>query len=98
MGLDRESLKDLNPNVIFCQLDCFGGVRRGSRSEYLGYENNVQAATGIMLRFGGSSETPENHVPVGTLDVMGGLSAALGIAVALFQKVRVSVIPGHPFR
>ncbi|TIN32464.1 MAG: carnitine dehydratase [Mesorhizobium sp.] len=88
MGLDRESLKDLNPNVIFCQLDCFGGARRGSRSDYLGYENNVQAATGIMLRFGGSSETPEDHVPVGTLDVMGGLSAALGIAVALFQKIR----------
>lgn len=88
MGLDRESLKNINPDVIFCQLDCFGAVRRGPRSDYLGYENNVQAATGIMLRFGGSSETPENHVSVGTLDVMGGLSAALGIAVALFQKAR----------
>ncbi|WP_441261195.1 hypothetical protein AB7008_09180 [Bradyrhizobium sp. 521_C7_N1_3] len=24
-GLDRKSLETLNPNVIFCQVDCFGG-------------------------------------------------------------------------
>ncbi|NOJ44575.1 carnitine dehydratase [Bradyrhizobium sp. WSM 1791] len=94
MGLDLEGLKALNQDAIFCQLDCFGGVRRGPRSDYLGYENNVQAATGIMLRFGGSADTPEEHVPIGTIDVMGGFGAALGVAVALYQKVRT----GHAGR
>lgn len=88
MGLDLESLKALNQDAIFCQLDCFGGVRRGPRSDYLGYENHVQATTGIMLRSGGSAETPEEYAHVGTIDVMGGFGAALGVAVALYQKAR----------
>lgn len=85
-GLDAESLSALNPEAIFCQLDCFGGVRQGPRTNYLGYDDLVQAATGIMLRFGGSMQTPEEHAHVGTIDVMCGFGAALGIAAALFQK------------
>lgn len=88
MGLDLEGLKALNQEAIFCQLDCFGGIRRGPRSDYLGYENHVQATTGIMLRSGGSAETPEEYAHVGTLDVMGGFSAALGVAAALYQKAK----------
>ncbi|MGY4230107.1 crotonobetainyl-CoA:carnitine CoA-transferase CaiB-like acyl-CoA transferase [Bradyrhizobium sp. USDA 4503] len=94
MGLDLKGLKALNQDAIFCQLDCFGGVRRGPRSDYLGYENHVQAATGIMLRSGGSVETPEEYAHVGTIDVMGGLGAALGVALALYQKART----GHAGR
>ncbi|MBX5147543.1 CoA transferase [Rhizobium lentis] len=85
-GLDAEGLKKLNPDAIFCQLDCFGGVRKGPRTNYLGYDDLVQAATGIMLRFGGSMETPEEHAHVGTIDVMCGFGAALGVAAALYQK------------
>lgn len=94
MGLDLEGLKELNRDAIFCQLDCFGGVRHGPRSNYLGYENHVQAATGIMLRFGGFAETPEEYSHVGTLDMMGGSGAALGVAAALYQKART----GHAGR
>lgn len=60
MGLDAQSLKALNPRAIFCQLDCFGGVRTGPRTDYLGYDDLVQSATGIMLRFGGSMDTRRN--------------------------------------
>lgn len=88
MGLDLEGLKAINQDAIFCQLDCFGGVRRGPRSDYLGYDNLVQAATGIMLRFGGSAETPEDHAHDGTIDVMCAFGAALGVAAALYQKAR----------
>ncbi|MEI2301928.1 CoA transferase [Ensifer sp. MJa1] len=95
MGLDAESLKALNPQAIFCQLDCFGGVRTGPRTDYLGYDDLVQSATGIMLRFGGSMETPEEHAHVGTIDVMCGFGAALGIAAALYQKSRTGII-GRP--
>lgn len=95
MGLDAAALQVLNPEAIFCQLDCFGGVRTGPRTDYLGYDDLVQAATGIMLRFGGSMQTPEEHAHVGTIDVMCGFGAALGIGAALFQKRRVGRI-GHP--
>ncbi|MBX5203150.1 CoA transferase [Rhizobium sp. NZLR1] len=95
MGLDVEGLKALNPQAIFCQIDCFGGVRTGPRTNYLGYDDLVQAATGIMLRFGGSMQTPEEHAHVGTIDVMCGFGAALGVAAALYQKSRTGVI-GRP--
>ena len=88
MGLDLAGLRALNPEAIFCQLDCFGGVRPGPRTDYLGYDDLVQAATGIMLRFGGSMDTPEEHAHVGTIDVMCGFGAALGVAAALYQKSR----------
>lgn len=88
MRLDKESLAALNPDAIFCQLNCYGGVRKGPRSNYLGYDDLVQATTGIMLRFGGSMDTPEEHAHVGTIDVMCGFAASLGIATALYQKLR----------
>ncbi|QFI69984.1 CoA transferase [Sinorhizobium alkalisoli] len=95
MGLDAENLKALNPQAIFCQLDCFGGVRTGPRTDYLGYDDLVQSATGIMLRFGGSMQTPEEHAHVGTIDVMCGFGAALGVAAALYQKSRTGIV-GRP--
>lgn len=95
IGLDAESLKKLNPDAIFCQLDCFSGVRNGPRTNYLGYDDLVQATTGIMLRFGGGMDTPEEHAHVGTIDVMCGFGAALGIAAALYQKLKFGRI-GRP--
>jgi len=88
MGLDLEGLRALNPEAIFCKLDCFSGPRPGPRSDYVGYDDLVQAATGIMLRFGGSMETPEEHAHVGTIDVMCGFGGSLGVAAALYQKQR----------
>jgi crotonobetainyl-CoA:carnitine CoA-transferase CaiB-like acyl-CoA transferase len=88
MNFDEKSLRAINPDAIFCKLDCYGGVRAGPRTNYLGYDDLVQATTGIMLRFGGTMDTPEEHAHVGTIDVMCGFAAALGIATALYQKLR----------
>lgn len=88
MGLDADSLRKINPDAIFCKLDCFSGVRRGARTDYIGYDDLVQAATGIMLRFGGAMDRPEEHAHVGTIDVMCGFGGALSIAAALYQKHR----------
>ncbi|WP_417260287.1 CoA transferase [Celeribacter sp.] len=88
MGLDAENLHKLNPDAIFCKLDCFSGVRRGARTDYIGYDDLVQATTGIMLRFGGAMDRPEEHAHVGTIDVMCGFGGALSVAAALYQKHR----------
>ncbi len=88
MQLDAESLQAINPNAIFCQLDCFGGVRTGPRTNYPGYDDLVQACTGVMLRFGGGMQTPEEHAHVGTIDVMCGFAAAMAMATALFHRHR----------
>ena len=88
MGLDAEHLRKLNPKALFCKLDCYGGVRRGVRTNYIGYDDLVQATTGIMLRFGGAMDRPEEHAHVGTIDVMCGFGGALSVAAALYQKYR----------
>ena len=92
MGLDTEGLKALNPDAIFCKLDCFSGVRKGPSSDFIGYDDVVQASTGIMLRCGGAMDTPEEHAHVGTIDVMCGFGGAMSIGVALYQKYRTGRI------
>ncbi|WP_175712941.1 CoA transferase [Burkholderia ambifaria] len=92
LGLDEVTLRSINPGVIFCQLDCFGGPRRGPRTDYLGYDDLIQACTGIMVRFGGGMETPEEHAHVGTIDVMCGFAAALGVAAALYRKAKTGEV------
>jgi crotonobetainyl-CoA:carnitine CoA-transferase CaiB-like acyl-CoA transferase len=86
LGLDFEELKQLNPRVILCHLDAFGGPKTGPRSNYPGYDDLVQAATGVMERFGGSLAAVEEHAHFGTIDVLGGLCAALAAALALLRR------------
>ncbi|UTV98430.1 CoA transferase [Marinomonas rhizomae] len=85
LGLDQDSLSAINPDVLFCRLDCFGGPRAGSKTNYIGYDDIIQANSGIMSRFG-KPETPEEHAHLGTLDVNCGFAGALGMVVGLYQK------------
>ncbi|MDD1793953.1 CoA transferase [Enterovibrio sp. ZSDZ42] len=87
LGLSDARLKAINPNVIFCRLDCFGGPKRGEKTDYIGYDDIIQANSGIMSRFGGA-QTPEEHAHIGTLDVNCGFAGGLSIAVALYHRER----------
>ncbi|WP_434722440.1 CoA transferase [Mesorhizobium sp. RIZ17] len=86
LGLDEAALKEINPNVILCQVDAFGGPVRGPMSDHLGYDDTVQAMTGVMIRFGGDRDTPEEHAHFGTIDVLGGFLAAAAAGAALLLK------------
>jgi len=94
LGLDEASLKQINPRAILCQVDAFGGPHRGPMSDHLGYDDTVQAATGVMIRFGGSRDTPEEHAHFGTIDVLGGFCAAMAAAAALVRREKT----GQPAR
>jgi crotonobetainyl-CoA:carnitine CoA-transferase CaiB-like acyl-CoA transferase len=86
LGLDFAELQRLNPRVILCHLDAFGGPSRGQRSNYPGYDDLVQASTGVMERFGGSLTSVEEHAHFGTIDVLAGLCAALATSLALLRR------------
>lgn len=86
LGLGPHDLKQINPDIILFHLDCWGGPKEGPKSEYLGYDDLVQAGTGIMSRFGGSIETPEEHAHLGTIDVLTGFSGAFAVAAALYKR------------
>ncbi|MFY0310429.1 CoA transferase [Leisingera sp. D0M16] len=85
LGLSPERLAQINPRLILVQLDAFGGPMRGPKSDHLGYDDLAQAATGVMLRFGGGMETPEEHAHFGTIDVLTGFCACVALGGALLR-------------
>ncbi|MEM8792339.1 MAG: CoA transferase [Pseudomonadota bacterium] len=88
LDFSTEALKAQNPAAILVQLDAFGGPMRGPKSDHLGYDDLAQAATGVMVRFGGGMEMPEEHAHAGTIDVLAGLTACVALGGALIQKDR----------
>jgi len=88
LGLTEGKLAEMNPRLILVQLDAFGGASQGPKSNYLGYDDLAQAATGVMLRFGGSMSTPEEHAHFGTIDVLTGYCACVALGAALIRLSR----------
>ncbi|MCA0928839.1 CoA transferase [Ruegeria profundi] len=89
LGLNEARLKEINPRLILVQLDAWGGPRRGPKSDHLGYDDLAQAATGVMTRFGGGPETPEEHAHFGTIDALTGHCACVALGAAL-ERLRVT--------
>ena len=85
LGISEDRLRLLNPEIIPVQLDAFGGPQRGPKSDHLGYDDLAQAATGVMLRFGGGMDTPEEHAHFGTIDVLTGFCACIALGAALLK-------------
>lgn len=88
LGLSPERMKEINPALILVQLDAFGGPLTGPKSNHLGYDDLAQAATGVMLRFGGGMDTPEEHAHFGTIDVLTGFCACVALGAALLKRGR----------
>ena len=91
LGLDHDSLQAINPGVLFCRLDCLGGPLPARKTNYIGYDDVIQANSGIMSRFGGV-ETPEEHAHLGTLDVNCGFAGGLAMAMALYHKAKTGQV------
>lgn len=91
LGLSPERLRRHWPSKILVQLDAFGGPLRGPKSDHLGYDDIAQAATGVMLRFGGGMETPEEHAHFGTIDVLTGFCACVALGAALLRRRQTGV-------
>ncbi len=92
LGLTAPELAALAPNAVLCQLDAWSGPQGGPWSQRPGYDDLVQAATGIMTRFGAGIDAPEEHAHFGTIDVLAGLAAAAATAFALYDKDRTGRI------
>ena len=86
LGLSPDRLAALNPRTILVQLDAWGGPMRGAKSDHLGYDDLAQAATGVMVRFGGGPDTPEEHAHFGTIDALTGYAACVALGAALERR------------
>ena len=84
-GLDWPRLQSLNPRLVYASITGFG--QHGPRSAEAGYDVVLEALTGIMS-VTGDPEGPPTKVGVAWIDVLTGLSAAVGILAALHERGR----------
>jgi crotonobetainyl-CoA:carnitine CoA-transferase CaiB-like acyl-CoA transferase len=86
-GLDYESLRSLNPKLIYCSITGFG--QTGPYRDRAGYDFVIQAMGGLMSITGESDDKPGGGpqkcgVPIA--DMMTGMYATVGILSALHER------------
>ncbi len=82
-GLDFESLRDINPRLIYCSITGFG--QDGPYAERGGYDFLVQGMGGLMSITGPESGEP-TKVGVPVIDLFTGLYAVIAIQAALRHR------------
>ncbi|MEJ2030245.1 MAG: CaiB/BaiF CoA-transferase family protein [Maritimibacter sp.] len=85
LGLGYDDMARVNPRLIYCSVSAFGST--GPRRTQTGYDNVIQAFSGIMDMTGHGDGRPlKCGAPV--VDYATGLTAAFAISAALFQRER----------
>ncbi|MFW2589884.1 CaiB/BaiF CoA transferase family protein [Sagittula sp. SSi028] len=79
-GLDYDSLRQINPALVYCSISGFG--QTGPNRDRPGYDLMAQGFGGIMS-ITGAPDGPPMKVGVGIADVMCGMYATIGILAAL---------------
>lgn len=88
-GLDFESLKAVNPRLIYCSVTGFG--QDGPYAERAGYDLMIQAMSGMMSITGRSDAVPgggPQRVGVALIDLFTGVYAATAILAAIEVRHR----------
>jgi crotonobetainyl-CoA:carnitine CoA-transferase CaiB-like acyl-CoA transferase len=86
LGVDYESVKKVNPGIVYCAITGYG--QDGPSRDRAGHDLNYLAATGMLAMTGAADGPPVQ--PAGQIGDLGGgaLGAAFGILTALFEKER----------
>ncbi|MBV1757651.1 MAG: CoA transferase [Dethiosulfatibacter sp.] len=84
MGFDYESIKKINPEVIYASLSGFG--KTGEMKNANGLDINLQAMSGIMDRTGFPDKTP-TRVGVALGDHLSGMYMATAVNLAIINKM-----------
>jgi crotonobetainyl-CoA:carnitine CoA-transferase CaiB-like acyl-CoA transferase len=83
-GLDYDSIRAVNPAVIYASITGFGA---GGGAHLPGYDLIVEAMSGLMS-LQGDADGPPYRAGVAIFDVMSGMQAAIGILAALDHRRR----------
>ncbi|HEY4635128.1 MAG TPA: CaiB/BaiF CoA-transferase family protein, partial [Rhodospirillales bacterium] len=88
-GLDYDSLKRVNPKLVYCSITGFG--QNGPYAQRAGYDFMIQGMAGVMSVTGQPDGTPGAEpmkVGVAFADIFTGLYAAIGMLGALYHRDR----------
>lgn len=89
MGIDYQTLKEINPRIICASLAGYGAT--GPYSNYPSYDAMAMAISGMASLTGGYPEGKPMMPNPGTGDCIGGLMTAIGIATALYERESTGV-------
>jgi crotonobetainyl-CoA:carnitine CoA-transferase CaiB-like acyl-CoA transferase len=83
LGIGYEQLSALNPRLIYCAVSGFG--QSGPLGRAAAFDGMIQAMSGLMS-ITGHPETGPTRAGFAACDVISGMTAAFGLASALFQR------------
>lgn len=84
-GLDYDSLKQVNPRLIYCSITGFG--QDGPYAHRAGYDFIIQGMSGLMSITGEPGGQPQK-AGVAITDIFTGIYSVSGILAALYQRER----------
>jgi crotonobetainyl-CoA:carnitine CoA-transferase CaiB-like acyl-CoA transferase len=87
-GLDYESLRKVNPRLVYCSITGFGHT--GPYAPRPGYDFIIQGMSGIM-DLSGEPEGPPTKIGVAYADIMTGLYAVIAVQAALHQREKTGL-------
>lgn len=82
LGMDYESLKTLNPKLIYANISGFG-----EESERVAFDVVLQAESGFMY-MNGQTDSPPTKMPVALIDILAAHQLKEGVLVALLQRYK----------
>ena len=85
IGLDYKTLAPRFPRLVYCSVSGFG--QTGPRAKEPGYDAVMQGEGGLMS-ITGAADGPPYRLGVAIADIVSGMFAAYGVALALFARER----------
>jgi crotonobetainyl-CoA:carnitine CoA-transferase CaiB-like acyl-CoA transferase len=85
LGLDYESVRALNPGMVYCSVSGYGQC--SPRRDWPAIDNIVQATSGMMSLSGEHGDDPM-RVGFPVVDTLTGQTAAFAIVAALLRRAR----------
>ncbi len=89
LGLDYDTLKTLNPGLIYCEISGFG--RTGPYRERGGFDLIAQGMSGLMSITGEGPDRPPVKVGPPITDITAGILAAMGVSAAYASKLQTGL-------
>lgn len=83
IGLDYETVREINPSVIYGELNGFGN--EGPWKDLPGQDLLLQAATGLAWLSGDGDKAP-TPMGIAVVDIMAGTQLAQGILASLYKR------------
>ena len=91
LGVTHQQIQTINPKAVSCQISAYGGTHRGGWESRTGFDNLLQAASGLMAQYG-TLEQPHWHGLVSCGDTMGGFGLAFTALLGIYQQRKTGFV------